>query len=354
MSASRGQERARRETRDFLRRGVERLARTSLHDPLPIARNAVVPISPLFRIVLPTSIGHGVPVASNEGLKSLNHHFLCPNLGVCQAGFPEAPSHLWGVFTDGDSPISPPGGGPQSWLFCPLISLALESIEIARGVSRWSTGSRHPVPDPQREFWCSTALEIIQMFSAHVQSLTHDSEVAQGLQHNWDGGEHLSARLQELCSPPHIISALCAWLVRQCDEFVSPTSGNVVVQRVPSPVSPPPPGPHPVPRPSRSNQPILSVRQRALLLHRNQPILSVRLLQQLPKCLVRRLLLPTRLWLCILVALQHLRATVVVDLSQKQDLHVSHGSLRCLWTIIVPRFGMGRVTPGGSLAQSCR
>ena len=172
-----------------------------------------------------------------------------------------------------DSPISPPGGGPQSWLFCPLISLALESIEIARGVSRWSTGSRHPVPDPQCEFWRSTALEIIQMFGAHVQSLTHDSEVAQGLQHNWDGGEHLSARLQELCSPPHIMSALCAWLVRQCDEFVSPTSGNVVVQRVPSPVS------HHLLVltlcPSFSVGTSQSF-QCALLLHRIQPILSVR------------------------------------------------------------------------------
>ena len=151
--------------------------------------------------------------------------------------------HGWG-----DSPITPVGGGLQSWLFCPLISLALESIEIARGVSRWSTGSRHPVP--QREFWCSTALEIIHMFSVHVQTLTHDSEVAQGLQHNWDGG-HLSARFQELCSLPHIVSALCAWIVKQCDEFVSPISGNVVVQTVPNPVSPPL-GRHPVPRPSRS------------------------------------------------------------------------------------------------------
>ena len=178
------------------------------------------------------------------------------------------------------------------------------------------------------------------------------------------------------------MSALCAWLVRQCDEFVSPTSGNVV-QTVPSPVSPPP-GRHPVPRPSRSapaaflpvpqrpflvhrDQPILSVPVhpftvaappagpperspsscsirsilsvllRSLLVHRNQPILSVLLLQQFPKCLVRRLLLPTRLWRCILVVLQHLRAVVVVDLSQKQDLHVSHGSLRCLWTIITPQ-----------------
>ena len=74
-------------------------------------------------------------------------------------------SHMGRLYGWGDSPITPPGGGPQSWLFCPLISLALESIEIARGVSRWSIGSRHPVPNPQREFWNPTALEIIQMFS---------------------------------------------------------------------------------------------------------------------------------------------------------------------------------------------
>ena len=42
------------------------------------------------------------------------------------------------------------------------------------------------------------------------------------------------------------MSALCAWLVRQCDEFVSPISGNVV-QRVPSRVLP-----HLVPRLSRT------------------------------------------------------------------------------------------------------
>ena len=171
-------------------------SRTSLHDPFPIARNAVVRISPLSWIVLPTSIGHGVPVASNEGLKSFNHHFLCPNLWV-SGWFSQGPlSQMGRLYGWGNFAISPPGGGPQSWLFCPLISLALESIGIARGVSRQSTGSRHPVPDPQRDFWCSTALEIIQMFSVHVQSWTHDSEVVQGLQHNSDGGGHLSVRLQ--------------------------------------------------------------------------------------------------------------------------------------------------------------
>ena len=48
----------------------------------------------------------------------------------------------------GNFPISSPSGGPQSWLFCPFISFVLGSMDIARGVSRWSIGSRHPVPDP--------------------------------------------------------------------------------------------------------------------------------------------------------------------------------------------------------------
>ena len=178
-----------------------------------------------------------------------------PQVDVRLSGwFSQGPlSEMGPLYGWGESPITPPGSGPQSWLFCPLISLALESVEVACGVAPWSTGSRHPVPDRQRHFWRSTAMEIIQMFGTFVQSLSPESEAAQGLQHNWDGGEHLPARLQELCSPPHIMSALCVWIARQCDEFVSPTptSGNVVVQRVPSPVSPPP-APHPVPRPSRS------------------------------------------------------------------------------------------------------
>ena len=118
-------------------------------------------------------------------MKSLNHHFLPQSVGV-SGWFPRGLlSHIGRLYGWTDSPISL-GGGPQSWL-CSLISLALESIEIARCVSRLSTGPHHLVPDPQREFWCSTALEIIQMFCVHMQSLTHDSEVAQGLQDNCDG-----------------------------------------------------------------------------------------------------------------------------------------------------------------------
>ena len=223
--------------------------------------------SNLTWIVLPTS-RHSVPVASKEGLKSLIHHFLCPNLWVCQVGFPEAPSHMWGVFTDGEilpSLLLVVGLSHGSSVHSsPLLWSQLRSHVLC------PVGQLDPVtlvPDPQREFWCSTALEIIHMFSVHV-----------GLQHNWHGGEHLSGRLQELCSPPHIMSALCAWLVRQCDEFVSPTSGNVVVQTVcpvlrgrHQPFLSVPQRPFLV----HQIQPILSLLQRSLLVHRNQPILSL-------------------------------------------------------------------------------
>ena len=160
--------------------------------------------------------------------------------------------------------------------------------------------------------------KLFRCFGTFVQSLSPESEAAQGLQHNWDGGEHLPARLQELCSPPHIMSALCVWIARQCDECFS-TSNNVVVQRVPSPVSPPP-GPYPVPRPSWSAPanplkaatppPVPSDPVNPFSVAAPPPgplepaILSVLLLQLFPKCLVRRLLLPTRSWLCLLNVLQ--------------------------------------------------
>ena len=126
-------------------------------DPLPIAGNAVIPISPLSKIVHPTSIGHGVPVASNEGSRSLNHHFLLPQSVGVSGWFSRGPSHIWNVFTGGEIlPFFLLVGGLQSWLFCPLISLALESIEIARGVSRANSG----VPQRWRLPKCSGSVKL--------------------------------------------------------------------------------------------------------------------------------------------------------------------------------------------------
>ena len=72
----------------------------------------------------------------------------------------------------GQSPISPPGNGSQSWLFCPLISLALAAAE---------PGSRSPLPDVQRDFWNSQAAQIIHLCRDHFQSLAPDSEVARAV-----------------------------------------------------------------------------------------------------------------------------------------------------------------------------
>ena len=199
----------------------------------------------------------------------------------------------------GESPITPPGSGPQSWLFCPLIFVALESVEVACGVAPWSTGSRHPVP----------AIEIIQMFGTFVQSLSPESEAAQGLQHNWDGREHLPARLQELCSPPHIMSALCVWIQGVMGSFLPlPLPATSLFRECPV-------RSHPVPRPSRSAPNPFSAA--TPLLDPSDPVNPFSVITPtpgllepvnpfsaaaptVPKCLVRRLLFPIRSWLCLL------------------------------------------------------
>ena len=71
----------------------------------------------------------------------------------------------------GESPITPPGSGSQSWLFCPLFSLALAAAERARDVPLHSTGSRSPLPDAQRDFWNSQATQNIQFVHWSVPSL---------------------------------------------------------------------------------------------------------------------------------------------------------------------------------------
>ena len=57
----------------------------------------------------------------------------------------------------GDPPITAPGCGTQSWVLCPLISLALAGAELAHGVPLYSTGLRQPVPPDQARFCLSTA-----------------------------------------------------------------------------------------------------------------------------------------------------------------------------------------------------
>ena len=108
----------------------------------------------------------------------------------------------------GSPPVTQPGTGSLSWLFCPLISLGLLVAERTRGVPPYSTTSRVAVPNRQREFWVAHAGDIIQFYSEHLSSLSPQL----ALQLNWECGDHLPARVQELCtpfaSPPYLV--VCA------------------------------------------------------------------------------------------------------------------------------------------------
>ena len=62
----------------------------------------------------------------------------------------------------GASSPSLPGEGPQSWLFCPLISLDLLVVE----------GPRAPVPDSQAQSWAPHARDVIHVFADHFSFAT--------------------------------------------------------------------------------------------------------------------------------------------------------------------------------------
>ena len=65
----------------------------------------------------------------------------------------------------GSSSPSLRGEGPQSWLFCPLISMGLLVVEARRAVPSYSTGPRAPVPDSQAQFWTSRARDVTHAFA---------------------------------------------------------------------------------------------------------------------------------------------------------------------------------------------
>ena len=103
-------------------------------------------------------------------------------------------------------------GPTSSWLFCPLISLALLRIELQTGRIPWSVGSRLPVPEDQRAFWTSlpSAIRAIEAYAALFASLpTSDNLIANPhLAHTWrDGGgsgNRASAYWQEAAAPEFI------------------------------------------------------------------------------------------------------------------------------------------------------
>ena len=122
----------------------------------------------------------------------------------------------------GSSSPSLPGEGPQSWLFCPLISLGLLVVEARRAVPAYSTGPRAPVPDSQAQFWTSRARDVIHAFVDLFSSLASDNPLAVTLssQVSWGpSGDHLEVCIQEALTLPHITSMLEVWLTSQAVSF---------------------------------------------------------------------------------------------------------------------------------------
>ena len=156
----------------------------------------------------------------------------------------------------GSSPPSLPGEGPQSWLFCPLISLGLLVVEARRAVPLYSTGPRAPVPDPQAQFWTSRARDVIHAFADHFSSLASDNPLAVTLssQVSWGPtGDHLEACIQDALTPLHITSMLEVWLTSQAGSFVGDAEQS---RQSPPPTAPAPPSSvpsDPVPSPFLSS-----------------------------------------------------------------------------------------------------
>ena len=83
--------------------------------------------------------------------------------------FSHASCQSGSIAREGELPITVPG--PQSWLICPITSLALAVVERARSVTPFSTGPRSAVPLAQQQYWMTHAAAIVDSLASHFQSL---------------------------------------------------------------------------------------------------------------------------------------------------------------------------------------
>lgn len=111
-------------------------------------------------------------------------------------------------------PLTAPGDRTQSWLFMPLIALALEDLEAQQGLPAHSIGSRDPVPPAQAQFWRDAVQDAANahpegqhLLAALTQALGAWPLAAHAVHeaHSWNwrwGNDHLEGNLQErLLSP---------------------------------------------------------------------------------------------------------------------------------------------------------
>ena len=128
--------------------------------------------------------------------------------------------------------LSRPGEGTQSWLFCPLISLGMLQLETTLNILAYTTGPRAPVPECQRQHWSRNAGELIDAYAAHFASLLRNDPLVAALTQSqaWGpSGDHLDARLQEQCTPAHILSMMEVWISAQVAGSTIPPSAPTVL-----------------------------------------------------------------------------------------------------------------------------
>ena len=89
-------------------------------------------------------------------------HALSPSpQEVRRTWFSHGPLASLGPLHGGEHRNTVPGQGPQSSLFCPIISLALAVVERAQGVTPFSTGPRSAVTPAQQQYWMTHAAAIV-------------------------------------------------------------------------------------------------------------------------------------------------------------------------------------------------
>ena len=156
----------------------------------------------------------------------------CPRAAVLCAEQPVGDVPSWfssgplsgfgALFGWGSGPLTVPGSGTQSWMFCSLISLGLERAEVLRAVVPFSVGGRAQSPPDQAQFWHRNVLHVIEAWTEHFMGFSSSDPRAVALtsRESWGvGGDHLSPQLQESMVPGEVLSMMTVWLTAQVSQF---------------------------------------------------------------------------------------------------------------------------------------
>mmetsp|Transcript_3602 Transcript_3602/g.5823 ORF Transcript_3602/g.5823 Transcript_3602/m.5823 type:complete len:251 (+) Transcript_3602:42-794(+) len=115
---------------------------------------------------------------------------------------PKAPlRRLGNLYGWGTAQLSIPGHGTQSWLYMPLIALALKDLEADHGWEYGSVGNRLKVAEDQETFWRKYAADDIAAFKDHFKSKWGSLKGVLNDAGKWGDRWHLDGSVQEQVAP---------------------------------------------------------------------------------------------------------------------------------------------------------